>query len=96
MVVGRTEEDPGVRQRKVVVILGDAGRDPGYWSTARIVLEAGLGLALQQGEIRAQQGLPTGGVLTPATGLGDVLARRLKRAGYSVIVRGRHGLEYEE
>jgi short subunit dehydrogenase-like uncharacterized protein len=48
-----------------------------------------------QRELRAS-GLPAGGVLTPASGLGHVLVGRLKRSGYSVIVRGKHGLKYDE
>lgn len=33
-----------------------------------------------------------GGVLTPASAFGEVLVRRLRRAGYSVIVRESHGI----
>lgn len=38
-------------------ILGDAGRDAGYWSTARMILEAGLTAALQEKDTDAE-GLP--------------------------------------
>ena len=43
----------------------DAGRDPGYWSTARMVLECGLCLAQDERE-QLQEGMREGGVLTPA------------------------------
>ncbi|KAL4430818.1 hypothetical protein ABPG75_006074 [Micractinium tetrahymenae] len=70
--VGRTEEAPGTPQRTVHAIMGDA-RDPGYWGTARIVLEAALCLALDEAELRQEEGALPGGVLTPAAGLGMVL-----------------------
>lgn len=40
----------------------------------------------------AQEGVLAGGVLTPASAFGEVLVRRLRRAGYSVIVRESHGI----
>ena len=43
----------------------DAGRDPGYWSTARMVLECGLCLAQDERELLLE-GMREGGVLTPA------------------------------
>lgn len=67
-------------------------------SLLRIVLEAGMALALQQPEINAG-GLPAGGVLTPAAAFGHVLVGRLRQAGYSFIVREDHGsvkYEYDE
>jgi hypothetical protein len=45
--VGAPEARPGEpAPAPVVALLGDK-RDPGYWSTARMVLEAGLTLALE-------------------------------------------------
>ena len=43
----------------------DVGCDPGYWSTARMVLECGLCLAQDEREL-LQEGMREGGVLTPA------------------------------
>jgi short subunit dehydrogenase-like uncharacterized protein len=61
-------------------LLQDPKRDPGYWGTSRMVLEAGLCLALQQDEMLAA-GLPAGGDLTPAVAMGMVLVERLRAAG---------------
>lgn len=71
-------------------IMGDA-RDPGYWHTARLVAEAGLCLAeiadgRVQGPELAAGGRP-GGVLTPASAMGDALIERLRRAGVTMVVR---------
>jgi len=54
--------------------------DPGNRATTKFVCEAALALALQQ------QALPArgGGVLTPASGLGKVLAQRLVAQGITV------------
>ena len=46
--------------------------------------EAALSLALQMDELPGGQ--TRGGILTPATGLGDVLAERLRRAGMTIEV----------
>lgn len=59
----------------------DPGRDPGYWSTARMLLESGLCLAEQKDQARLM-GLQTGGVLTPASAMGMLLVDRLNKAGY--------------
>jgi short subunit dehydrogenase-like uncharacterized protein len=59
-----------------------AGRgDPGNRATTVFVCEAALALALQDASL--PQALP-GGVLTPATALGEVLARRLAVAGMEI------------
>ena len=47
--------------------------DPGYGATAKMLGEVGLCLALDP----HQTWRPEGGVLTPSTGLGDLLVRRL-------------------
>jgi short subunit dehydrogenase-like uncharacterized protein len=49
--------------------------DPGYAATSRMLSEAGLGLAATEGP---------GGVLTPATALGDTLVERLRSAGMTL------------
>ncbi|KAF7289302.1 Sacchrp-dh-NADP domain-containing protein [Mycena indigotica] len=53
--------------------------DPGYWTTSFIVAEAALSIALHYDELPALA--RRGGVLTPATAFGDVLAKRLHDAG---------------
>lgn len=69
--------------RKVHGIIRDQG-DPGNRATVKLACESALSLALQLNEL---PGSPLrGGVLTPATGLGDVLAERLRRAGMTVDV----------
>lgn len=58
--------------------------DPGNRSTVRMVCESAFTLALNEGEL---PGFPTrGGILTPATALGDVLVRRLRDAGVTLLV----------
>ena len=50
--------------------------DPGYGATAKMLAETGLCLSLDQhNEWRTK-----GGVLTPWTGLGELLVSRLRRA----------------
>lgn len=58
----------------------DAHRDPGYWGTSRMLLEAGLCLA-HDSDLLAKSGYASGGVLTPASAMGTVLMRRLQAAG---------------
>jgi short subunit dehydrogenase-like uncharacterized protein len=53
--------------------------DPGNRATTAFVCESALALALDAD--RLPGGRTRGGVLTPATGLGDVLVERLRRAG---------------
>lgn len=57
--------------------------DPGYAATAVMIGEAALALAVDR------DGLPPspGGVLTPATGIGDALVRRLRAAGVEIDAR---------
>ncbi|MBD2059466.1 saccharopine dehydrogenase NADP-binding domain-containing protein [Oculatella sp. FACHB-28] len=69
--------------RKVRGLIQDQG-DPGNRATVKFVSESALSLALQPDELPG--GRMRGGVLTPATGLGDVLAERLRRAGMTVAV----------
>ena len=69
--------------RKVRGLIRDQG-DPGNRATVKFVCESALALALQADELTGGQA--RGGILTPATGLGDVLAERLRRAGMTVEV----------
>ena len=52
--------------------------DPGYKSTARFICESALCIALDKDKISKKI---SGGVLTSASGLGDVLIKRLKESG---------------
>lgn len=64
---------------RVVAIFEDLHRDPGYWGTSRLLLEAGLCLALQKDELeKLDCPVKKGGVLTPASALGPVLLERLR------------------
>ena len=56
--------------------------DPGYAATAVMLGETALGLALDRDRLPGG-----GGVLTPATGLGEVLVERLRAAGQTFEVR---------
>ena len=58
-----------------------ADRDPGYGATARMLGEAGMCLLRDETE----SPLP-GGVLTPASGIGEPLAERLGDVGFTVTV----------
>jgi len=58
--------------------------DPGNRSTVRMVCESALALALNEADL---PGFPArGGILTPATALGDVLVGRLRSAGITIRV----------
>jgi short subunit dehydrogenase-like uncharacterized protein len=58
--------------------------DPGNRSTVRMVCESALALALNKADL---PGFPArGGILTPATALGDVLVSRLRSAGIAIRV----------
>lgn len=56
--------------------------DGGYWGAARMALESSLALALEGNKLDADPKCQKGGVLTPATGLGETLVQRLKQAGF--------------
>lgn len=63
--------------RMQAVITADG--DPGYKATAVMFAESALALALDR------ENLPDrAGVLTPATGIGSVLAGRLRAAGFTI------------
>ncbi|RNJ26332.1 saccharopine dehydrogenase family protein [Halosegnis longus] len=58
-----------------------ADRDPGYGATARMLGEAGV--CLVRGEVESPL---SGGVLTPASGIGLPLAARLRDVGFTASV----------
>ncbi len=70
----------GRRVRGLILHKGD----PGNRATVRFVCESALALALD-GD-RLPGGPSRGGVLTPATGLGQVLAERLRNAGVRIDI----------
>jgi short subunit dehydrogenase-like uncharacterized protein len=57
--------------------------DPGYAATSVMIAEAALALALDRDALPSSPG----GVLTPATGIGDALVRRLRAAGMEITAR---------
>jgi short subunit dehydrogenase-like uncharacterized protein len=58
--------------------ISDQG-DPGNRATTKMLCESALALALQLDELPG--GRAHGGLLTPASGLGEVLVQRLRLAG---------------
>lgn len=70
-----TRSTTGARYRAVFAAQGD----PGYQATAVMLGESGLALALDGPRLPA-----SAGVLTPATALADVLAGRLRAAGFTI------------
>lgn len=70
--------------QKVQGLIDDVG-DPGNRATVKFLCESALSLALNEDELPG--GSERGGILTPATGLGDVLAQRLRRAGMQLQVK---------
>ena len=69
--------------RRLRGVIQHAG-DPGNRATVKFVCEAALALALNAD--RLPGGSRRGGVLTPATGLGQVLADRLRTAGVTIDI----------
>ena len=59
--------------------------DPGNRATTKMVCESALALALQADSLPGGPG--HGGLLTPASGLGDVLVARLRLAGMKLDVQ---------
>ena len=64
-------------------LIADKG-DPGNRATTKMLCESALALALQLDELPG--GRQHGGLLTPASGLGDVLVQRLRTAGMTLQV----------
>jgi short subunit dehydrogenase-like uncharacterized protein len=58
--------------------------DPGNRATVCFVCEAALSLALDSESLPG--GVQRGGILTPASGLGDILVGRLRQAGLSIEI----------
>jgi len=69
--------------RKLRGCIRDQG-DPGNRATVKFVCESALSLALHMDELPG--GKARGGILTPATGLGNVLVKRLRHSGMTVEV----------
>lgn len=76
-MVARTTTEDG---RRYAATVGAQG-DPGYAATSVMVGQAALSLAVDPDRCS-----PTGGVLTPAVAMGDVLAERLRAQGFTVEV----------
>ena len=70
--------DDGQTERAVV----SDRRDPGYGSTAVMLSEAALCLALEGAQLSTG-----GGILTPATAMGMRLVERLRTAGLTLEVQ---------
>lgn len=66
---------------RVQGLICDQG-DPGNRATVKFLCESALSLALETE--RLPGGHQRGGILTPATGLGEVLAERLRKAGMTL------------
>jgi short subunit dehydrogenase-like uncharacterized protein len=79
-LLGRTSEGQRIRG-----MIQDQG-DPGNRVTVKCVCESALSLALDRDQLPG--GSERGGILTPATGLGPVLADRLKAAGMQIEITG--------
>jgi short subunit dehydrogenase-like uncharacterized protein len=77
-LIGRTADGRTARAR-----IAYAG-DPGNRATLRILCEAGLALAFDGTKLPG--GTKRGGVLTPATALGETLVPRLRKAGFEISV----------
>ncbi|HWZ44630.1 MAG TPA: saccharopine dehydrogenase NADP-binding domain-containing protein [Candidatus Saccharimonadales bacterium] len=69
--------------RKIRGVISDKG-DPGNRATVKFLCESALALALNFDTLPG--GPQRGGILTPATALGDVLAGRLRKAGMKIEV----------
>ncbi len=74
--------------RRVRGVIKDQG-DPGNRATVKFLCESALCLAVNTNELPG--GAPRGGVLTPATGLGEVLAERLRQAGMVIEIGSTEG-----
>jgi short subunit dehydrogenase-like uncharacterized protein len=77
-LIGRTADGRSARVR--IAYRGD----PGNRATLRILCESGLALAFDGAKLPG--GAHRGGVLTPATALGEALVPRLRAAGFEIAV----------
>jgi short subunit dehydrogenase-like uncharacterized protein len=73
----------GANGHRVQCVVEDRG-DPGNRATVKMVCESALALALNRSALPGGEG--RGGILTPATGLGEVLVERLRRTGMGITV----------
>ncbi|NEQ70955.1 MAG: saccharopine dehydrogenase [Symploca sp. SIO2D2] len=73
--------------RLVKGLIQDQG-DPGNRATVKFLCESALTLALHQDALPG--GRSRGGILTPATGLGDALANRLRQAGMTMEIKAEY------
>lgn len=73
----------GASGKTVRGMIADRG-DPGNRATTKMLCESALALALQLDELPG--GRQHGGLLTPASGLGEVLVQRLRAAGMTLQV----------
>jgi len=80
LLAGRTEDGRLLRVR-----LQDRG-DPGNRVTVKILCQSALALVLDRDKLPG--GPESGGILTPATGLGLVLLERLKKTGMEADIAG--------
>lgn len=71
----------GKEGQKVQGLIYDVG-DTGNRATVKFLCESALSLALNEDKLPRR-----GGILTPATGMGDVLAQRLRQAGMQLQVK---------
>jgi short subunit dehydrogenase-like uncharacterized protein len=69
--------------KQVRGVVADQG-DPGNRATTKMLCESALALALQLDELPG--GRQHGGLLTPMSGLGEVLVQRLRQAGMTIEV----------
>ncbi|MGH8470382.1 MAG: saccharopine dehydrogenase, partial [Gammaproteobacteria bacterium] len=69
--------------RTVSGLIGDRG-DPGNRVTVKCLCESALSLIANTDALPG--GYERGGVLTPATGLGEVLVERLRKAGMIIEI----------
>jgi short subunit dehydrogenase-like uncharacterized protein len=69
--------------KQVRGVVADKG-DPGNRATTKMLCESALALALQLDELPG--GRQHGGLLTPMSGLGEVLVQRLRQAGMTIEV----------
>ncbi|MFC6706329.1 saccharopine dehydrogenase family protein [Flexivirga alba] len=81
----RTTTSTGASYQSVVAAQGD----PGYKATAVMLGESALSLAVSREECPLPDGL-NGGVLTPATALGNVLVERLRAQDFTIDAKAVH------
>ncbi|CAE7300911.1 unnamed protein product [Symbiodinium pilosum] len=81
IAVGEKAAEGGKPPKVVAQVKSGTGGDPGYKCTALMSVEAALCCSLQKDKCSS-----TGGVTTPAAGLGQVLVDRLNAAGMSLSV----------